>query len=97
MQNLLLKKMLNYPPHGNNLQIREGFREQAFSYTQPFTLAYSNTLTSFQIALHFKNYQHPFLSASDRQTTCLLLYIRLMTHNTIEVQIINLKTDYASK
>jgi hypothetical protein len=31
----------------------EGPREQAFSYTQPFILAYSNTVGSFQIALHF--------------------------------------------
>jgi len=49
MQNLPLEKMLTLSPHGNNPQIME----QAFSYTQPFTLAYSNTFGSFQIALHF--------------------------------------------
>jgi hypothetical protein len=48
-----IKKNAKLSPHGNNLQIREGFMEQAFSYTQPFTLAYSNSLASFQIALHF--------------------------------------------
>jgi hypothetical protein len=42
-----IKKYAELSPHGNNLQIREGFTEQAFSYTQPFTLA------SFQTALHF--------------------------------------------
>ncbi len=39
--------MLSLTPQGNNPQIREGLVEQAFSYTQPFTLAYSNTFASF--------------------------------------------------